>query len=137
MEESFMEQWERWVPLDDIPSTIYNDMFLDGKDGVILEFSDENCERKVVVNFEGGVLSYRNTDEGSLLETLNYLDQHYGTDFYSNWSLFKVKNSEYLNWFHKESCGIYESEEVEHYVFLTPNDVIEILSISPPSITVK
>ncbi|ASS89275.1 hypothetical protein ACTHHL_06005 [Aeribacillus composti] len=132
-----MEQWKRWIPLDDIPSTIYNDMLLDGKDGVILEFSDENGEKKVVVNFKEGVLSYRNTDEGSLLETLNYLDQYYGTDFYSDWSLFKVKNSEYLKWFHKESCGIYESREVEHYVFLTSNDVIEILSIYPPSITVK
>lgn len=40
-----MEQWERWIPLDDIPSTIYNDMLLDGKDGVILEFSDENGEK--------------------------------------------------------------------------------------------
>lgn len=48
----------------------------------------------MVVKFEKGVLSYRNTDEGSLLRKLNYLEQQYGSDFYSEWTLFKVINSD-------------------------------------------
>jgi hypothetical protein len=132
-----LEQWERWIPISGLPSKIYNDTFIDSKEGVILEFSDETDKKKIVVKFEGGVLSYRNTDEGSLLKKLNYLDQQYGTDFYSEWTLFKAKNSEYISWFLEESSGIYESNQVEHYVFLTSNDVIEILSTYTPSVVIK
>ncbi|RXS91006.1 hypothetical protein [Geobacillus sp. PK12] len=132
-----MEQWERWEPITGIPPAIYNDMLLDSKEGIVLKFSDESHKREVIIIFEEGVLSYRNTDEGSLLKMLTYLDQYYGTNFYRNWPLFKVKNSTYLKWFHEESCGIYESRNVEHYVILTPNDVIEVLSTHPPNIVVK
>jgi len=68
---------------------------------------------------------------------LEFLDQHYGGDFYSKWPLFKVKNSNYLKWFHKESNNIYELDTVEHYVFITSDDVVEILSKYPPKITIR
>ncbi|WP_052523707.1 hypothetical protein, partial [Geobacillus kaustophilus] len=97
----FMEQWERWEPITDIPPSIYNDMLLNGKEGIVLKFSDGSHRREVIITFEEGVLSYRN-DEGSLLKMLTYLDQHYGTNFYNNWPLLKVKNSAYLKWFHEE-----------------------------------
>ena len=48
-----------------------------------------------------------------------------------------MKNSEYLSWFLEESSGIYESNKVEHYVFFTPNDVIEILSTYTPSVIIE
>ena len=132
-----MEHWEKWIPINGLPSKIYNDSFIDSKEGIILEFSDEKHKKKIVIKFEDGVLSYRNTDEGSLLKKLNYLDQRYGTDFYCEWTLFKVKNSEYINWFLEESFGIYKPNQVEHYVFLTPNDVIEILTTYTPSVVIK
>ncbi|WP_338464919.1 hypothetical protein [Shouchella rhizosphaerae] len=89
-----MEHLERWVPTNGIPSRLYNDTFIDNKEGIVLEFSDEKDKKKMVVKFEKGVLSYRNTDEGSLLRKLNYLEQQYGSDFYSEWTLFKVINSD-------------------------------------------
>ncbi|OYD06128.1 hypothetical protein [Paludifilum halophilum] len=132
-----MEQWERWVPLNNLPSKLYNDLFVDNSDGITLEFSDESNQKIVWVNFREGVLSYRNTDEGSLLKMLKYLNQQYGITFYSEWPLFKVKNSGYLTWFQEQSCGVYESSEIVHYVFLTPHDVIEILSDYSPSVRIK
>ncbi|PLR81430.1 hypothetical protein CVD25_20300 [Bacillus canaveralius] len=132
-----MEHWERWIPINGVPSKLYNDTFIDSKEGIILEFSDEKNKKKFVVKFEDGVLSYRNTDEGSLLKKLNYLDQQYGTDFYSEWTLFKVTNSEYINWFLDECSGIYEPNQVEHYVFFTPNDIIEILTTYTPSVVIR
>lgn len=132
-----MEHWERWKPLSGIPTKLYNDSLLDSEDGFIMEFSDEYFEKKVIVRFEDGVLSYRNTDEGSLLKTWDKLDQQYNGSFYSNWPLFKIKNSKYLKWFFEESMGIYEREKVEHYVFITPDDVIEVLSAYPPKILIE
>ena len=135
-ERDFMESWERWEPILGIPARLCNDSFLDHHEGVLLEFSDENHERKVRVWFENGVLSYRNTDEGSLLKTWYQLDEQYRDPFYSRWTMFKVKNSAYLTWFIEQSIGIYDPREVEHYVFITPNDVIEVLSEFPPKVQV-
>ena len=132
-----MEHWERWTPINGVPSKLYNDTFIDSKEGIILEFSDEKDKKKFVVKFEDGVLSYRNTDEGSILKKLNYLDQQYGTDFYSEWTLFKVTNTEYINWLLDECSGIYEQNQVEHYVFFTPNDIIEILTTYTPSVVIR
>lgn len=132
-----MERWEKWIPIDKMPQKIYLDTFVDDNEGIVMTFSDEKDEKKILIQFDGMVLTYRNTDEGSLLKTLDFLDQHYGHDFYSSWPLFKVKNSEYLNWFLKESSGIYELGEIEHYVFITPNDVVEVLSTYAPSVFIE
>lgn len=132
-----MEYWEKWIPIRGLPSTLYNDSLIDNSDGITLEFSDENEQNKIIVKFDGCVLSYRNTDEGSLGKIFKFLDKQYGTDFYANWTFFKVKNSEYINWFHEVSLGMYKSEPIEHYVFLTPDDVIEILSTDSPIIEIK
>lgn len=134
-----MGQWEKWIPIDKVPQEIYLDSFVDdGNEGIIMTFiSCEDGEKKVLVQFEGHVLSYRNTDEGSLLKTWEFLGHHYGVDFHSRWPFFKVKNSEYLNWFLKESCGIYDLREVQHYVFLTPDDIVEVLSLDAPSVVIE
>ena len=131
-----MEIWERWEPVSGIPAKLYNDSFLDHREGILLEFSDENYEQKVIVRFENGVLSDRNTDGGSLLKTWHQLDEQYRDPFYSKWPMFKVKNSAYLKWFYEQSMGIYEQQKVEHYVFITPDDVIEILSAYSPKVQV-
>ncbi len=100
-----MEQWERWVPRDDIPQRIYLQSFV--------------------------------ADEGSLIKTWEFLNDHYGVDYYDRWPFFKVKGSEYLNWFIKQSSGIYDPEEVEHYVFKTPNDIVEVLSTFEPDVIIE
>ncbi|WP_051545946.1 MULTISPECIES: hypothetical protein [Exiguobacterium] len=67
---------------------------------------------------------------------LEHLDRDYAHLEYGNWTLFKMKNSSYLEWFAQESLEQYEGMgEVEHYVFLTSNDVIEVLFVDPPTIT--
>ena len=86
-----MELWERWEPVSGIPQKLYNDSLTDNEDGLIMEFSDSNLEKKEIVQFEEGVLSYRNTDEGSLLKTWSELDQQHRGSFYGDWTLFKVK----------------------------------------------
>ncbi len=133
-----MTKWKKWMPMDGIPSTMYMESLVDDREGVVLSLKDDRSDKKkLTVNFEGGVLSYKNTDEGSLLGMLHYLDQHYGADFYSNWTLFEVENSEYIDWFLRESSGIYSKEKIKHYVFLTSDDVIEILSTYPPKVTLQ
>ncbi len=132
-----MEQWERWVPRDDIPQRIYLQSFVDDENWITIRFTSDDPKKKVIVHFDGYVQSYRNTDEGSLIKTWEFLNDHYGVDFYGRWPFFKVKGSEYLDWFIKQSSGIYDPEEVEHYVFKTPNDIVEVLSTFEPDVIIE
>jgi hypothetical protein len=131
-----METWKKWDPINDVSTKFYKESLFDSKGEVILVLQEEISGRKLIVTFDRRILSYRNTDEGSLLEMLYYLEQNYGRDFYSKRSLFEIENSEYIKWFLKESSGIYTKEEVKHYVFLTSDDVIEILSTCAPTVKI-
>src|SRR5699024_12208946 len=122
------KQLKKWMPVKGIATKMYYNLLVDVEEGVILNFVDEYDTKRIIVKFDGNVLSYRNTDEGSLMKMLIFLDVNYGSSFYGNWSIFKAANTAYINWFLEESSGIYKPDEIHHYIFLTPHDVIEVLS---------
>ncbi|WP_214874772.1 hypothetical protein [Exiguobacterium sp. CH10] len=131
-----MNEWEKWIPLESIPARLYKESLIDDGDSLRIIVSDETEGQKYSFLFDGLLLSYRNSDEGSRIRMLEHLDKHYAHLEYGNWTLFKMKKSSYLEWFAQESFERYEGMgEVEHYVFLTSNDVIEVLSADPPTIT--
>lgn len=131
-----MNEWEKWIPLESMPARLYKESLLDDGDSLRIILRGETEGQKYSFLFDGLVLSYRNSDEGSQMRMLEHLHQHYSHLEYGNWTLFKMKNSSYLEWFAQESLERYEvMGEVEHYVFLTSNDVIEVLSADPPTIT--
>jgi hypothetical protein len=131
-----MEIWKHWNPIQGMAVKFYKKSLVDNTQGLILTFQDTLSDKKLIVTFGKGTLSYRNTDEGSLLEMLHYLEKNYKTDFYGKRSLFEVENSEYIKWFLRESSGVYTNEEVKHYVFLTSDDVIEVLSLYAPDVKI-
>src|SRR5699024_4199064 len=131
------ERWKKWMPVKGLPHKRYNNMLVDGEEGVILNFSDENDTKRIIVKFDCNVLSYRKTDEGSLMKMLILLDENYGSSFYYNWSIFKATNTAYINWFLEESSGIYKADESHHYIFLAADDVMEVRYIDIPSIRVE
>lgn len=49
--------------------------------------------------------------------------------------MFKVVKSEYLEWFGQETYNMYNDYSIVHYVFLTCNDILEVLSTYEPQIT--
>lgn len=132
-----MQKWKKWEPVQGIPGTLYAESLYDSKDGFVIRFRDETKSKKIIVTFEGVIFSYRWADEGSLLKTLSFLTQNYGVDFYAHWTCFKVENSDYIKWFLDESSGRYDKNEVKHFVFQTPDDVIEVLSSYDPKIEIQ
>jgi len=50
--------------------------------------------------------------------------------------LFIVENSSYIEWFNLQSYDIYKNYDPKHYIFLTPNDIVEVVSNYPPKIIV-
>lgn len=79
------EIWERWEPVQSFPKRIYLQSLIDNKSGLTLLFETED-DKTISINFDSGVLSYRNTDEGDLYQTLCDLDEKYGGDFYSKFN---------------------------------------------------
>ncbi|OVE70668.1 hypothetical protein CCS79_01470 [Clostridium diolis] len=133
-----MEGWSRWGEDKNLPKKMELESLTDGKDGLVLKFCDSECsDRKINVIYSNMVLAYRNRDEGDYLKTFKHLSDTYGDEFYTKWSLFKVKNSEFIEWFNEESLNVheYQKESIEHYVFITVNDVIEIISPNSPEIS--
>lgn len=129
-----VEKWERWTVNPEIPAKLELQALIDDKDGLRLVLTDVH-ENTYTFLFDGLVLSYRNSDEGTLNRTLEHLYKHYDPDFYGDWTLFQVTDSNYLKWLAEESTNIYETVyNIQHYAFLTSHDVIEVLSTDPPTL---
>lgn len=73
--------------------------------------------------------SFRVTDEGDLLEMLGEQRGKIRVGIY------KVEGSSYLEWFNGQSFNIHEKENVIHYLIVTVNDIVDVLSSEPPVIS--
>lgn len=130
-----IEQWHKWKPSNEFPNKIWFESLLHDGNGLEIHFESENG-RKVDVIFKHTALSYRVTDEGDLLQTIDFWASEYGNDFFT-WPLYKSNNSSFIRWFNEESCEKFEDKSVEHYVFITPNEIIDVISAIPPKIIIN
>ncbi|EBX9240329.1 hypothetical protein DRF02_24835 [Salmonella enterica subsp. salamae] len=73
--------------------------------------------------------SFRVTDEGDLLKMLG---EQSGKILVG---IYKVEKSSYLEWFNDQSVNIRSKDNVAHYLIVTVNDVVDVLSSEPPIIT--
>jgi len=72
--------------------------------------------------------AYRNMDEGDRLRGLSSL-----TKTREKTSIiYKVEESEWVNWFKEEISPKYENEIIMHCAIVTPNDWVDVLSLEPP-----
>ncbi|KAB2717975.1 hypothetical protein [Brucella intermedia] len=82
------------------------------------------------VKFGGRIWAQRSMDEGFFLATSWVLNETEGPVG----PVALVKNSDFLTWFHKESCGIYADNSIMHIVISTQNEWVEVLCSELPSI---
>lgn len=132
------EIWERWNPIElseKMDKACYAQVLDMNEFEINLIF--DNTDNILNIKFLNTILAYQNIDEGKRLRMLEYLSENYDSQFYAEWTLFKIKNSSYLKWFHNESAGVHKNEDVCHYVLLTSNDVVDILSIYEPNVVIK
>ena len=120
------EAYEIWRPLPDLLFPIYLEALHDDSEGFRLLLRAEGNAGKTLRIVFNPALSYRNTDEGDLLKMLPNIEG------LGKSTLFTVRNSEYLVWFHGMSVGRHEEENIIHYAIYTPNDCVDALSAYPP-----
>jgi len=65
-----------------------------------------------------------------MLKTLNYITETCGKETLGN-PLFTVENSSYIEWLNKQIFNSYKNFYPIHYVFFTPNDIVEVISNYP------
>lgn len=106
---------------------------IDNEQGLQIDLVFDNSTQ-IQFLFETSVLSYNVCDEGRRLKTLDFLTNQYGPEFITGSPVYMVENSEYLNWFHMECYNIFSDHPIYHYVFLTLNDIVDVLTTYAPKI---
>ncbi|MFU2489683.1 hypothetical protein [Thauera sp. WH-1] len=77
-------------------------------------------------------MAYRKLDEGDALLTLSAMRRTGGMSK----SFYRVDNSDFLVWFNEERCGPTPGGPLTHYMVATANDIVDVLSLDPPTIEV-
>lgn len=101
----------------------------DDTDGFRFCFSGDGEKEWLRVAFESP-LAYRKIDEGDFLRTLAGLRGEPRAIAY------EAFDSEFIDWYHGETLGVSKGRRVRHFVFLSQNDCIEVLSETPPTIEI-
>lgn len=129
------ESWETWEIDNTMTSKYYVESITDSIKGFRILLSDAKVEsKKLVVLFEDSVHSYRSSDESYRLNTINNLDERYGTEFYRDNTFFKVTNSEYIKWISLESYGIVESALIFHFSFIAVDSIVDVIAAYEPKL---
>lgn len=101
--------------------------YLSGRLELTLSSSEENIDNNVRVVFEW-IHSFRVTDEGDLLKMQDELKGKMIAGIYT------VERSNYLSWFNEQSANIHDSDLINHYLIVTGDDVVDVLSSVRPTI---
>lgn len=122
---------KKFIPHDfklDLPYKIelYLDEVRDNKSGLAFLFSDPNSKFHVEVKFDSHLM-YRVSDESYRLKRTSELPEF---SF-----VMKADESSFIDWFHEESLNIYTKDRIYHFLILSSDDVIDVLSYEDPSIT--
>ena len=107
---------------------------IDDERGLRIKLIFEN-NLQIEFVFETSVISYNVCDEGRRLKTLDIILNQYGADFFGACPVYMVENSNYLKWLHEESYDIISRYTIYHFVFLTSNEVIDVLATHSPKVS--
>lgn len=125
---------------NDIPDDNYEVMTVKrGMNGTLITLDGVN--NRIKIRF-GAVDSICVTDEGSRIETYNNgktkaLNEYRLKKFYGNPFFIATSENDFTLWLKKESCGFSEARDVQHYLIITLNDIVDIASVFPPKISIK
>jgi hypothetical protein len=129
------EIWEKWEPIENLAAKYYIDAVLDTiEDFKIILSQEDKRNNKIHIIFENSVDAYRSTDESFRLHLIETLDKRYGSDFYGDWTFFKVKNSLYIQWLSEQSYGISEDLNFIHFSFVAADSILDVVTNYEPKV---
>lgn len=127
------EYWERWRPYPDLAPQYGVVTYKENSDEFrILLFDEKDWSKEVWVVFDTTVEAYRTTDESYRLQTIYFLNDKYGGEFYASWTFFKVQNSLYLKWLQEESEGTFAPDQFQHFAFIDDDLILDVVCMHEP-----
>lgn len=130
------EKWQQWIPLSHLEEKYYIESISESKNGFeVILANAKKSSKKILILFANSVNAFRNTNETFRLVTIDYLNKNYDVNFYSNWTFFKVENSEYIKWLSEQSHGISASYGVMHFSIVTDEQILDFACTYEPTVT--
>lgn len=130
-----MERWERWNSHDLVADDYELKSLVQDWEGLTLVFLGLKTE--VTIVYHEQFLSFRSCDESDRWKTVDTVLADHGKNFFRNWLVYKISESSYASWFAQETFDSTTVDEILHLAFVTANDVIDVLSLREPSITIS
>lgn len=128
-------EWIRWEPIDGLSGKYSVDSLIMGNDGLIIQLSSVNKDmKKVEIQFEYAIDAYRYTNDSFCFNTCANLAEKYGREFHSNWTFFKVEDSEYLQWLSEKSSTYAGEFSFTHFCIIGSDEMIDILARYEPTV---
>lgn len=132
------ESMTTWLPVKNFSHDFFIQSIIYDKHGLTINLTEtNNRNRKLIMIFKEGVKYYRTTDEwlsiNALQGNINVTD-----DAKKNGCLpmFKVTNSEYLQWASKQLQGIDDHMHLTHFAISTIEVTLEILCWYEPHVEI-
>ncbi len=108
------------------------DEIVQNDSGLSIKFN--GVDHSIIVNYEYKWIWFSSSDESDRWRTLS---DYFSKEPHKDTELFYVvEESELKRWIINEKNGIWNDDELEHHVFVTINDVIEVVSLSRPCVEI-
>ncbi len=131
-----MEEWTRWEPVFGLPGRFCIKDLRMSKNGLMLELISKSNEMLLELLFGFNIEAYRCINESWVFTIFGMLNDRYGDDFYGNWSLFKITNSNYAKSLSPLSAGVSESEDFDHFCIVDNDFVLDVLTLDTPTVKI-
>ncbi|WP_448137532.1 hypothetical protein [Sphingobacterium siyangense] len=114
-----MNNFIKWDPVSPSPNDLYFVNLTDNGGRIEIHLAEMKDDRILILKFNG-VMSYQVTDEGARSRSLYVHPSYRG--------LVVSDNSNYLDWFRRESQEMFSDWDLKHYSIGNVNNIIDIIS---------
>lgn len=131
------EQWTKWEPINNLHKKYILTAFIHHTKTGTLKINlknNDNLNEKKEITFYDNVFATKESKDELIFRRLEYLKNSYGTDFYQNWTFFKVENSSFAHWLSFQSTGVYQTNDFIHCALITPNSIFDMILVGNPKI---
>lgn len=131
-EIKFDEKWSKWLPIAEIEGRYDIHKILYNHDNFRLILKKQH--HLLEITFPQTIAAIRIANESVIFKLYDCLFTKYGKDFYTDWSFFKVENSDCLKWLSSGTYGASELYDLTHYAISDLDQVIDVVTHQAPTI---